>query len=311
MAGMTQAERLLIDGVRDGDEDAWRQLVDRFQGRLLAVARPRVRSLDIDPEDLVQDTFIAFLKAVHAFEDRSSLETFLFAILRRRIIDKYRGGKLPTCSLSETGSEDLSRSDSLADRLAGDAPAPSMHARVAERDAAWREALLHALRTIIERYIDRREFEPLKIAEMLFYCRLRNKRVAEVAGVPEPRVALLKHRWLAKLRETASGYLAEQGLSDAASDTSPLDGAAADQLLSELWEQQRISCLKRSTIGALVLGTLDEAWADYTRFHLDVLGCRFCQANLEDVQAQSEPAERETLRTRVLNSTVGFLPRRA
>ncbi len=40
--------------------------------------------------DLVQDTFVAALKAMGAFEGRSSEKTWLFSILKRKIIDHYR-----------------------------------------------------------------------------------------------------------------------------------------------------------------------------------------------------------------------------
>ena len=79
-----------------------------------------------------------------------------------------------------------------------------------------------------------------------------------------------------------------------------------EQAVGRLWEQGRLSCPKRSTIGGYVLGTLDEPWLEYVHFHLQTLGCHFCRANLEDLeQANSTP--RASLRRRIMESTVGFL----
>ncbi len=41
-------------------------------------------------EDLVQETFIAALKASHKFENQSNLKTWLFSILNNKIMDHYR-----------------------------------------------------------------------------------------------------------------------------------------------------------------------------------------------------------------------------
>lgn len=41
-------------------------------------------------EDLVQDTFLAALKSIDKFKEKSSPKTWLFAILNKKIIDFYR-----------------------------------------------------------------------------------------------------------------------------------------------------------------------------------------------------------------------------
>lgn len=41
-------------------------------------------------EDLVQDTFVAALKAMHSFQGKSSEITWLISILKRKVIDHYR-----------------------------------------------------------------------------------------------------------------------------------------------------------------------------------------------------------------------------
>jgi hypothetical protein len=56
-----------------------------------------------------------------------------------------------------------------------------------------------------------------------------------------------------------------------------------------------------------VLGTLDGKWHQYVDFHVNTLGCRFCRANLDDIQAQNAQNRSTQLRTRIMESTAGFL----
>ena len=81
--------------------------------------------------------------------------------------------------------------------------------------------------------------------------------------------------------------------------------------LGEIWRRARLSCPSREQLGSLLLGALPEELAEYVRFHLDVVGCRLCQANLADLRnQQAEPAQAaETRRRRYFQSSAGYLGR--
>ena len=81
-------EGALVAALQRGDESAFAELVDRHTPALLRVAQGYVPSREI-AEDVVQDTWIALLKGIGSFEGRSSLRTWLFAILIN--IAKNRG----------------------------------------------------------------------------------------------------------------------------------------------------------------------------------------------------------------------------
>jgi hypothetical protein len=53
------------------------------------------------------------------------------------------------------------------------------------------------------------------------------------------------------------------------------------------------------------LKTLDSPWKEYVDFHLNRLGCHFCQANLEDLRKQSE-APPPDMQQKIMQSTIGF-----
>jgi hypothetical protein len=79
--------------------------------------------------------------------------------------------------------------------------------------------------------------------------------------------------------------------------------------VGEIWRRQRLSCPTRQQLGSHLLGALDEEHAAYIDFHLKVIGCRYCQANLEDLRRQQqETAETvKTRRTKYFHSTAGHL----
>src|SRR5436305_7590440 len=56
--------------------------------------------------------------------------------------------------------------------------------------------------------------------------------------------------------------------------------------LGEIWRRHRLSCPTRDQLGSYLLKVMSEAEATFTRFHLEVSGCRTCAANLEDLQAR-------------------------
>jgi RNA polymerase sigma factor (sigma-70 family) len=290
MADSTEADRYLMKQIAAGDEAGWSQLVARYHGRLLAFAKRQLRR-PADAEDLVQDTFIAFLQHRARFDPERSIETFLFTTLRRRIIDTYRGKASKLCLLGDSSADDMPGSAPPA----GDMSA-SWYVRKDEQADYQRDALACAMESLLQRYKQAERLRDIQILELLFYAQLRNQEVAKTMAVEERAVAVLKHRWLQELAESAR--------ESAASRTWDA-GMMSDSLLTEVWEQQRLTCPKRTTIGRHILGTLDDPWRAYVAFHLETLGCRFCRANADDLRQQTD--DKPTVgATHVFQSTIGF-----
>jgi len=82
--------------------------------------------------------------------------------------------------------------------------------------------------------------------------------------------------------------------------------------VGEIWRRQRLSCPSREQLGSYLLGALDGGHTEYVEFHVRKVGCRFCQANLEDLRRQQEETA-ETVkkrRTKYFQSTAGHLRRK-
>jgi RNA polymerase sigma factor (sigma-70 family) len=296
MPEWTEAERYLLERIRQGNQEAWSQLVERYQGRLLAFARRRAPK-GADPEDLVQDTFLLFLKGLSGYRGQASVETYLFLILRRRIIELLRVRRMSVCQLPDSASGDR---DSGASDIAGSENTASWYVRRDEHREAAHAALAKALQTLVEGLHQDLNFRDLQILELLFYAQQPNRDIARSLNIAAEHVAMVKHRWLKQVRERVAPTLS------AAESTA--DAGVFDSLLTDVWEDQRPSCPKRSTLGGYLLGTLDEPWQQYVAFHLDTLGCSFCRANFEDLQKQTRQ-DPQALRHKILQSTVGFFRR--
>jgi RNA polymerase sigma-70 factor (ECF subfamily) len=78
----------LLARLRRGDEMAFRTLVDRYGASMLRVARLHVRDREAAAE-VVQETWLALVRGLEQFEERSTLKTWLFRILTNRA--KTRG----------------------------------------------------------------------------------------------------------------------------------------------------------------------------------------------------------------------------
>lgn len=73
-----------------GDADAFRRLVQRYRGPLLAVL-PAALPPGHDRDDVAQDAFVAAWRALSSWEpERGAFFTWLVAIARHRVIDLQR-----------------------------------------------------------------------------------------------------------------------------------------------------------------------------------------------------------------------------
>lgn len=304
---VTKGEQYFLDRIRQGDEQVWADFVSRYRGRLVRFARAKLPQR-ADAEDVVQETFIAFLRSIARYRGECDLETYLFALIRRKIIDSYRSaGARKVCLIQDTWDSDREEGSSdLLDVVESPEQTASWYARADEQQDMQKTVLADALSDVVDGLKKNLNFRDLQIIEMLFYCQIANKDVAKRMGLDEKAVALIKHRNLKQIREKIGRRL--EAL-DRRSGPADAEAEIPDSLLTDLWEYYRFSCPKRNTIGAYMLGTLEPDWHKYVEFHIKVLGCRFCQANLDDLQSQSQETQQEAFQARIMESTIGFLSR--
>lgn len=80
--------------------------------------------------------------------------------------------------------------------------------------------------------------------------------------------------------------------------------------LGDIWRRHRLSCPSREQLGSYLLGAMLDDASDYVEFHIETIGCRYCQANLADLRIAQEHAKvaepiAAERRKRIFNSSVG------
>lgn len=195
MTASSQSDTVLVERVRAGEEDAWRELIARFEGRLLAFVEHRTRNRAA-AEDVVQETFIGFLTSLPNYDPRRSLENWLFSIAAHKLTDylrrEGRRPALPLVSAAETNPSSW--------EPAGSARPASSIVRSGERRNLEESALAAALHEQIAHYQRRGDWQKLKCVELLLVRGLANKDAADRLGLSEQQVANFKFDFLAKLR---------------------------------------------------------------------------------------------------------------
>lgn len=83
------SDETLLERCRNGDERAFRELLDRYHGAMFATAVGMLGRGD-DAESVVQDAFLRFYRSLGKFEGRSSLKTYLTRIVMNQALKQMR-----------------------------------------------------------------------------------------------------------------------------------------------------------------------------------------------------------------------------
>ncbi len=194
MSNAPKPDALLVGRIRSGEPAAWNELIERFEGRLLAFVESRIRHRSVS-EDVVQETFIGFLTSIPNYDVARPLEGYLFSIAAHKLTDHLRReGRRPTLPLS-AGS-----SGSGEWELPGSQRAASSIARSGERTSLESGALVEAVGAQLRRWKQNGDWEKIKCVELLFVRGMSNKLAAQQLGISEQAVANHKFDFLAKLR---------------------------------------------------------------------------------------------------------------
>ena len=159
-----ESDTELVARMQRGDDTEFEAIVRTHGGRLLSVAR-RFLGNDEDARDAVQDAFIRAFKALHTFESRAQLYTWLHRILVNTALMKLRERRRrPTESIED-----------LLPTFVNDG-----HQAVASRD--WSDAVLERKETaaIVREAI---AMLPDQYREVLVLRDIEEKDTAEAAEI--------------------------------------------------------------------------------------------------------------------------------
>lgn len=176
----TPDETDLILAARQGDQDAFRELVFRYQRPVFAVAYGIVLSSH-DAADVAQETFIRFHRHMALFDPSRPLRPFLTTIAANLARDILRKRARRGESSTEEDSTPLSLPDA--------APDPSRQTVQSERCEAVRSLLFQLPETM------------RNVCVMFYLGNASCRQVAQVLGMSETAVKVNLHRARKRLLE--------------------------------------------------------------------------------------------------------------
>jgi RNA polymerase sigma-70 factor (ECF subfamily) len=190
----SEADRLLVKQIRQGDARSWETLIARYEGRLLAFVERRLHDRAAS-EDVVQESFIGFLNSLPNYDDQRELQTYLFTIASHKLTDHLRRiGRHPMHAASE-GAGDV-----LQNQLDPHSGASSL-ARSRERKELESQAVAKCLGQMVRQWKDKGDYVRLKVLELLLVKGWANRDVAAYLGVGEQQVANYRFAAVKKLSE--------------------------------------------------------------------------------------------------------------
>ena len=158
---MTTAPHEDTDLVRralEGDGVAFEHLVERYQGRLFALARNYTK-VPAEVEDIVQDTFLKAYTRLDSFQQQSSFYTWVYRIATNTLLDFLkRRGRSPVQAVEDP---------ELVAPAGGDQPMPRPDAELEQREIAdITQEVLAELPEIFRTVLVLREFEAMAYQEI-------------------------------------------------------------------------------------------------------------------------------------------------
>jgi RNA polymerase sigma factor (sigma-70 family) len=104
-----ETDAQLVARCRAGDEDAWRELVDRFSRYVFAIAVQGFRLNEADAEDVYQEVFARAYERLRDLRDDEAIKPWLAQLTRRLCIDSRRASSREQPSEEEVveGADDF------------------------------------------------------------------------------------------------------------------------------------------------------------------------------------------------------------
>ena len=170
---------------RGGDAQAFGQLVERYQGRLLTAVTRSVGRQAV-AEDIVQETFVRAFQAIDRFQGRSRFYTWLYRIAFNLVASRHRRERRTSNPGGPVPLEEVEASEAVN---------PRAQAEAEER----RQRVQHAIGELSETFrlpLVLREIEGMNYEE-----------IGEVLRLPVGTVKSRIHRARMELRDRLRGLL--------------------------------------------------------------------------------------------------------
>ena len=202
----------LLERLRSGDAQAFDDLVTAWSPAMLRLARAFVRTRQ-GAEDVVQDAWLAVVAGLHRFEGRSSLRTWVFAIVVNRA--RTTGSReARSIAWSQLADGDAQRTVDRGRFQGPDGEYPGHWSSVGA-PARWagdpERRLLGRARGLVEAALVRLPERQRIAITLRDVVGLDAEETCRVLGVTAQNQRVLLHRGRAAVREALEAYYQEAG----------------------------------------------------------------------------------------------------
>jgi len=185
----------LVAQAADGDRDAYRVLVERYQSRVLRLALEMVKNRH-DAEDIVQESFVKAYLALRSFKGESSFYTWLHRIAYNMAIDFRRKNLKHVVNAEEYNDASMVAADQM--EIGGRTDA-NPHSNLFHKERL--EKIRGALSGISEEH---RAVVVLREVEGMSY-----EEIADVVGISKGTVMSRLHYARKKLQKTLREFISD------------------------------------------------------------------------------------------------------
>ena len=111
---MPMTDEQLAEQAKEGDESAFKQLMDRYMDAIYGFALQYARNEE-DAKDIAQDSFFKTWKHLRRFTKGRAFKPWLYAIARNTALDHLKKKKAAVFSDLDDSENDISFADTLKD----------------------------------------------------------------------------------------------------------------------------------------------------------------------------------------------------
>ncbi len=197
-----------------GDESAFEALVDEYQGRLARLARYFCRDEAV-VEEAVQETWLAVIRGIGAFEGRAPLRSWIFSILANQA--RRLGAREKRMAQSPSGAPRPER-DPDPDAEDGEEREPGMgpHGQWERPPVPWgledpaSVVLRHETLDVIAGALDALPERQRRVVLLRDVEGLSAEEACNILGVTETNERVLLHRGRVRVRRALDAYLRDE-----------------------------------------------------------------------------------------------------
>lgn len=203
------ADMRVVRALRDKDETAFTSLVGMYHATLVRMATLYVSDRAV-AEEVAQETWLAVLRGLHAFEGRSSLKTWIFRILTNRAQTRGQRDKR-VVPFSALARDEVTRGEPAVDPARFQGPDGRYPRHWISFPRAWDAPEERLLAAETQQYLHA-AIEALPPAQrMVIMLRdvegLGSQEVCNVLDITETNQRVLLHRARAKVRHALEQYM--------------------------------------------------------------------------------------------------------